>query len=190
MIKDNIKQRDTNIDFVKGLGIILLILGHISDGDLQRVIYSFHMPLFVIVSGYLFKNPANKKNYIMKCVKDLVYPYVTFNILLILIGLIHLVIKQPVWFFKNTTSAIASIISFLCGRGISVTWFLFFLFVLRVVECLFHDKRMAIILLSILGIGGGVFIPAEGGASDKWNLEYHKLLPDHYPQAACCHTIF
>lgn len=57
------------LDVMKGILIILVILGHsiqdtISDYQnnfLFRFIYSFHMPLFFAISGYLtFKNKYDK----------------------------------------------------------------------------------------------------------------------------------
>lgn len=47
-----------NIDFVKGLLIVFVILGHVLQGSLSEnfsryFIYSFHMPLFIGISGYL-----------------------------------------------------------------------------------------------------------------------------------------
>lgn len=47
-----------NIDLVKGLLILLVIVGHViqgrlDDNFLRTLIYSFHMPLFIGLSGYL-----------------------------------------------------------------------------------------------------------------------------------------
>lgn len=40
-------------DIVKGVGIILVVVGHLC-WDLTRYIYLFHLPLFFFVSGYLY----------------------------------------------------------------------------------------------------------------------------------------
>jgi fucose 4-O-acetylase-like acetyltransferase len=53
------QYRDTFLDIAKGLAIILVIVGHVIQGSSDnfddllwfRVIYSFHMPLFVFLSG-------------------------------------------------------------------------------------------------------------------------------------------
>ena len=52
------QKRNDSIDFVKGVLIIFVILGHvvlgtISGNLIRGVIYSFHMPLFLFVSGYM-----------------------------------------------------------------------------------------------------------------------------------------
>ena len=43
------------MDAVKGIGILLVVMGHNLQGipALTSWIYSFHMPLFFIVTGYL-----------------------------------------------------------------------------------------------------------------------------------------
>ena len=61
--------RDNRIDTLKGLLIILVILGHIIiatdnantvNHALMGLIYVFHMPLFILISGYLTKNPEEQ----------------------------------------------------------------------------------------------------------------------------------
>lgn len=52
------KKRLHNIDFIKGCLILLVIIGHIILGKVEDtlaryVIYSFHMPIFIAVSGFL-----------------------------------------------------------------------------------------------------------------------------------------
>ena len=43
-------------DLLKGIGILLVILGHIEiPSPLKNIIYNFHMPLFFFVSGCFFK---------------------------------------------------------------------------------------------------------------------------------------
>ena len=55
------------ISFLQAFGIVLVVVGHAFNGHeeiaLHRWIYSFHMPLFMFISGYLFKygNELNHK---------------------------------------------------------------------------------------------------------------------------------
>lgn len=48
-------KRIEALDIAKGVGIILVIIGHMSSSYLRDWIYSFHMPLFFIISGICFK---------------------------------------------------------------------------------------------------------------------------------------
>ena len=51
--------RISYIDQLKGIAILLVVLGHVigynncEDSFLWRFIYSFHMPLFMFISGYV-----------------------------------------------------------------------------------------------------------------------------------------
>lgn len=55
------EKRDSSIDSLRGLAIILVVLGHslqytntdFDNNILFRIIYSFHMPLFMFISGYV-----------------------------------------------------------------------------------------------------------------------------------------
>lgn len=53
-------KRLANLDLFKGLLILIVILGHMLQGKLDHslertIIYSFHMPLFIGLSGFLFR---------------------------------------------------------------------------------------------------------------------------------------
>ena len=53
--------RNTRIDIAKGIGIILVVLGHANlNMVLTNIIYLFHMPLFIFISGYLDKDQRSK----------------------------------------------------------------------------------------------------------------------------------
>ena len=43
------------IDIAKGIAILCVIIGHSCDGFVRILIYSFHMPLLFIISGYTIK---------------------------------------------------------------------------------------------------------------------------------------
>ena len=53
-------ERNITFDIMKGIGIILMLVGHLPGiGMMHQFIYSFHMPMFIFLSGYLAK-PANR----------------------------------------------------------------------------------------------------------------------------------
>lgn len=62
-IVEKMGKRDKTIDILKGTAIILMVLGHViqtiyapdnyDENLIFKFIYSFHMPLFIFISGYL-----------------------------------------------------------------------------------------------------------------------------------------
>lgn len=86
-----INERNRMIDIARGIGIILVIVGHLHHffewtSMTYIVIYSFHIPLFLIVSGICQKNRKDMK--IMDIARDkfisIMVPYFVFSILTLL----------------------------------------------------------------------------------------------------------
>ncbi|MDR1897827.1 MAG: acyltransferase family protein, partial [Prevotellaceae bacterium] len=90
------KQRFQWVDIAKGIGIILVVYGHVirgihSSGIIDdktfylsdTFVYSFHMPLFFVLSGLFFKRSLDKYKanglFVEKC-KSLVYPYIIWSL--------------------------------------------------------------------------------------------------------------
>lgn len=73
------------IDSAKGLGMLLVIFAHASIPHIiRKEIFTFHMPLFFFISGYVFnmgKYPKYK-TFIIKKIKSLAIPYVLLSGLL------------------------------------------------------------------------------------------------------------
>lgn len=77
-----IKVRYHYADLMKGIGIILVLIGHIQRiNGLGDWIYSFHMPLFFFVSGMFFHDNGL---FFKKKIKSLLVPYLSFALLLFL----------------------------------------------------------------------------------------------------------
>ena len=80
------------IDVCKGLGIFLVFIGHTNVSQLSRTlydwIYSFHMPLFYMLSGLVFdKTKYNKfRKYINRRFKTLILPFFILNTILYIIA--------------------------------------------------------------------------------------------------------
>ncbi len=77
-------RRVYSIDLVKGLLIILVIVGHVLLGSIEenlfkKIIYSFHMPIFIAISGYLFNYTwlcnAGFLEILVKYKNRLIYPW-------------------------------------------------------------------------------------------------------------------
>lgn len=55
------RERVHYIDVARGIAIILMVLGHILEVETigRELVFSFHMPLFLIVSGYFFSDKGS-----------------------------------------------------------------------------------------------------------------------------------
>ena len=113
------------IDIAKGMGIILVVAGHLlPEGNyLRDIIYSFHMPLFFFLSGFFLgqdKNGVSLKEVIRKQ-KKLWRKYIGYSAVFILfdclirINLLHEIEKsQLIWDIYKTITL----------YGINVLWFI------------------------------------------------------------------
>jgi polysaccharide biosynthesis protein PslL len=66
------------IDTLKGIGILTVVIGHISTGYIQLWLYLFHMPLFYFISGYLFRPSTQTRQFFFKKAMNLLLPYLIF----------------------------------------------------------------------------------------------------------------
>ncbi|WP_421550376.1 acyltransferase family protein [Kluyvera intermedia] len=73
------------IDTAKGIGIILVLIGHIFPRESVDFIYLFHMPLFFFISGYLL-SPKAPDYFTIKKLKSLIVPYVSFLFFILLLN--------------------------------------------------------------------------------------------------------
>lgn len=106
------KKRIDYIDISKGIGIILLIIGHNTYGLLHNFIYLFHMPLFLFLSGMNIKKGDNIFDY------KLITTYIVDSLLFIAFGFCH---YGDVYSTASFCETVAYTIS---THGISVLWFL------------------------------------------------------------------
>lgn len=64
------------IDTAKGMGLILVVLGHLHIPFLASWIYLFHMPLFFFLSGVVYSGQQYSfLEFLTRRIKTLVVPY-------------------------------------------------------------------------------------------------------------------
>lgn len=151
------QKRITYFDMVKGLAIILVVLGHIEyiSDPLRTWISSFHMPVFFVVSGMLmrYKNEADRdiSESIRKKAKGILIPYFWFSLLYFVIDIINV-------YRGEITSVVfvRDLIDSLTFYGVSVLWFLPALFLAEVLFLILTKKLkkyISIPLIAVLAIG-------------------------------------
>ena len=77
-------QYNNSIDYFKGILCILVFLGHLVVGQIENnlvryFIYSFHMPLFIGISGYLFNLEDLKENPNIFTKLPTIFSYIFYN---------------------------------------------------------------------------------------------------------------
>lgn len=84
------EQRITYIDYAKTFVMFLVIFAHLGPSPkyVNSLIYSFHMPFFFILSGYLLKPYIKPLSTIYRYFRKLIVPALFFNLVFILIMLI------------------------------------------------------------------------------------------------------
>lgn len=141
------KERLLYLDCLKGIGIILMVFGHldISQNLLVHWIYAFHMPLFFIVCGVLYSVKSSVDDVsliavLKKRLFQLGVPYLTFCLIKILFySLLALVTHETCdWldFMKQT----------LLLRGMGALWFLPCFFISELLLLLSIKKHLLVIL--------------------------------------------
>lgn len=158
------KNRIRWVDLAKGIAILLVIIGHTVDNKvIIGVIYSFHMPLFFILSGYTATLSLNKTQLLLKFRK-------AAKSLLLLVYIIWL-IRLPAFYFTGRlnysfiqiilsgvfASASKCYINTLLIPEFGMGWFLVALFFLRSlydwIQYMLQGKYMTTISLIITALG-------------------------------------
>src|SRR5690606_24404482 len=81
------KQRDAFFDNAKYLAIVLVAVGHawgqiLDDGAVEtayRVVYTFHMPAFILISGYFSRSFDLRTKHVKRLITGVIVPYVIFE---------------------------------------------------------------------------------------------------------------
>ncbi len=171
-MSDTRRRRIEWIDAAKGLAIILVIVGHtVESGTFARnIIFSFHIPLFFILSGYTFKLASNWTDFFYRTKKDAVHllvPYVLTGFVIALVKIFYRRLAPGAVMMDMLEALIwASGTGDGVHESIGVLWFLVSLFSARTIVNLVYTaykndvERRApyvIALISMLGFGIGMF---------------------------------
>ena len=176
------KQRIVWLDQLKAISMYLVVLGHsiikFKEEFIFKFIYSFHMPLFFMISGMVFR--PEKYQSMMDCIKDkvirLLYPYIMLNILIL-----------PLWYINMKTGMIPhdSIFKILLGIVYSnsavlrapsnATWFLMTLFFAEILYYALHrylkDDKLVFIMSSVLLVIGMISNKGQAFYASPYHLD-------------------
>lgn len=132
------KKRIDYIDVARGIAIVLMIVGHVLEQGRNRTfIFSFHMPLFIIISGMFFKQ-KDIKSFIINIIKGLIAPYVIsiFCIDMIEYFVIkgeHDILSFIIGYIKQIGLSYSFLKSNTEIKSLGVLWFMPFLAMIRII---------------------------------------------------------
>ena len=145
------------IDIAKGIGLYLVILGHLVKygSPVFNWIFSFHMPLFFLVSGITFSYSGNYFFSIKKTLKNLVIPYFAIVIFGIIISLL-----VPTWAPLSLKRSLLEVFYYVQPESLHVgqIWFLFALAMVQIIfisirEIKIKNIKVEFVVIILISIG-------------------------------------
>lgn len=125
------------VDIVKGLLILSVIFGHaiqellkvrgigFEDNFWRNIIYSFHMPAFMAMSGYLIYGKQLRSRHLQKRFNQLIIPFLLWSI--------------PLFVIYNNVDNIWEYVLY-PNKGYWFLWALFFILVIKTIEDIICEK--------------------------------------------------
>lgn len=93
-------KRIDEVDILRAVGIIIMVMGHVGfGGKFDRFIHTFHMPLFFLISGYLYrqKKEVSFGKYLCSKARRLLIPYITYACINYVFWLIFAMTAENLW---------------------------------------------------------------------------------------------
>ena len=161
----NKKNRIENIDVVRGIAMISIVLGHLGNSDINRIVFTFHLPVFFLITGYFLNANTSYKSFLIRKVKTLIIPYY-FSCFLVICSaiIINLVFDNGVglkkmicrWIHASLYGAGDNYTQPFSIYAIGALWFLLATFwgtlVFRaLIECKWYIRFSVVIIMAILG---------------------------------------
>ena len=111
MNTQNLSKRMPWIDVLKGIGIILVVIGHVYSGTtIYNWLYSFHMPLFFLAAGLVYKEKPILID-LKRRIQAVIVPYFSFGLFVLIYW--YLVERR---FRTSETGFIDSLLGLLSGQ--------------------------------------------------------------------------
>lgn len=142
-----INNRMNWLDWMKAIGMYLIVYGHYTSFG-HEFIYTFSVPLFFVISGFLFKKEENIRTFFKKNFYNLILP--------MLIMVIIVQIRKNVPLILNDTFEVARIpkicFGFLTGdqKVLGACWFIYTLFIIKVILQLTPTSKYLHFIISII----------------------------------------
>ena len=54
-----VRRRLQYLDAVRGFAMICIVLGHLGIADINRFVFTFHLPIFYLITGYFINKTGS-----------------------------------------------------------------------------------------------------------------------------------
>ncbi len=147
------------IDYAKGIGIFLVVLGHVCRGiklssildpsvaeSIDLWIYAFHMPIFFFLSGLLIPSSVSKsiKIFFIDKLKTIAYPYFVWSIIQ---GLLLSATSK----YANSSVSLMDLLRIIY-QPILVFWFFYVLFIILIAYKIACDLKVSSVHFFVFSI--------------------------------------
>jgi len=167
---ETVGKRIEFIDIARGIAMMSIILGHLDRPEINRIVYTYDLPIFFLISGYFFDTKSTLKPFIEKKAKALLIPYFACCAIITILSV------PKALFLKESTGAAIShwIRAALYGAGdnwerpfhieaIGALWFLWALFwALLVLKLLLNAKTLIRISVVLIYFAFGILTWQKG----------------------------
>ena len=74
------------VDIARGIAMICIILGHLGNPSINRVVFTFHVPIFFFITGYFTNNKRRFPEFAKNKLRTLIVPYIIACLAIIILG--------------------------------------------------------------------------------------------------------
>ena len=141
------------ISILQGWSMLLVVIGHVTLTNkfndpstpistmIETIIYRFHMPLFILISGFLYHRTAFNSpplQMLTNKVRRLLIPYFFFSFFTLLLKMsVNPLMKRPI---NNPFSEVISILFFPPENPLGEMWFISTLFIIFLLTPIFKSS--------------------------------------------------
>lgn len=157
------KERIKWIDYSKGIGILLVVIAHaLAPTNLINIYaYSFHLPLFFLISGLTIREEnitGDSYAYVVKKnIKSIIIPYYFYAAFIVIIELIKNILQHD----ATIDATINIMLRWILMRGLKADWFLPCLFFSKIIFIgifkLIKNRRNTMIFMPFLALAAMYF---------------------------------
>lgn len=169
---NKLKKRIEWVDSAKGIGILLVMLGHCYLDEIFTFWFcSFHMPLFFFLSGITFSGKDTYGKFFLKKVRTLLVPYLFFAIVTMLCNGVLAITHG------NTYDVVSIVLQYIIQKRYTLLWFITCLFVAEqlmygaAILCRRHEEKKSFFIFAICGVFIFTVYRMVVGIDLPWNID-------------------